>query len=98
MIPLKILFTVHIKAFANLLIFIVFDQYARYAKFMAKRHLAEFERDKFYKVMSNSLLACDFVLKPPLHIRFETCDTFMQGAIVPEADQIILCSNVLIER
>ena len=44
------------------------------------------------------MLACDFVLKPALHIRYENCDRFMQGAFIPENDQIILCSNVLVEK
>ena len=48
--------------------------------------------------MTSSFLAHDFILKPAVNIRFETCDRFVQGAYVPEADQIILCSNVLVER
>ena len=48
--------------------------------------------------MTNSLLACDFAFKAAVNIRFETCDRFMQGAYLPEKDQIILCSNVLVEK
>lgn len=44
------------------------------------------------------MLTCDFVFKPVLHVRLETCDRFMQGAIIPEQDQIVLCSNVLVDR
>ena len=36
--------------------------------------------------MTSSFLAHDFMFKPAVNIRFETCDRFAQGAYVPEAD------------
>ena len=62
----------------------MFDEYTRWAKFETKRHLDAFQRDKFYNTVTNSLLACDMAFKPAMHIRFETCDRFMQGAYLPE--------------
>jgi len=76
----------------------VLEQYTRWAKYEVARHFDAFKKDKFFSTMTNSLLAYEFVFKPALHVRFETCDRFMQGAFVPEADQIILCSNVLTEQ
>lgn len=76
----------------------MFDQYTRWAKYEANRHFDKFQKENFYKTVTNSLIAHDFVLKPQIHVRFETCDTFMQGALIPEQDTIILCSNVLSEK
>ena len=54
--------------------------------------------DKFYKTISNRLLSYDFVLKPVHHIKLVTCDRFVEGTYIVEKDQILLCSNILVNK
>ena len=75
-----------------------FDQYSRWAKYEANQHMRDFQKDKFFLTITNSLLAYDFTFKPALQVRFETCDRFLQGAFLPEKDEIIMCANVLTEK
>jgi len=76
---------------------LVFENYARFAKYECRHHLKAFEADRFWTTMANSFLAYDVVLKAAA-IELATCDQYMEGTYVADENRIILCSNVLTKK
>ena len=48
--------------------------------------------------MTNSLMNYDMTLSSLDHIRFESCDQFVEGVYTPHNNKITLCSNILYHK
>lgn len=74
------------------------ERYNKYAKYEAQRHLQKFiSSEKYWKTMSNALLAYDTILKQQ-NIEIALCDHFLEGTYRKDEDKIILCANTLVRR
>ena len=74
------------------------ERFQQYSKFEAEKSLKEYtEQSKFWRTMSNALLAYDYVLSRD-KVQLIMCDDFYEGVFVPSQDKIMLCANILMRK
>lgn len=74
------------------------ERFNRYSKHEVSNHLRHFVTgEKFWKTMSNALIAHDRILKQQT-VDLVLCDHFLEGAYVAKDNKILLCHNALVRK